>query len=60
MKSTNGVDRGDGIIINRGNKDLRKLTCPRCRGTATASRSVNGRMVTKCHRCGTEFSSKPL
>ncbi len=60
MKHTGGADRGDGVIIQRGNRDLRKITCPKCRGTATVTRSTDGRAVTKCHSCGAEYVSKPL
>lgn len=60
MKSSKGADRGDGVLIHRGNKDLRKLTCPKCRGVAIVARTSDGRQVTRCSRCGAEFVSKPM
>jgi ribosomal protein S27E len=60
MKHTGGADRGDGVIIHRGNRDLRKITCPKCRGLATVTRTADGHAVTKCHTCGAEYVSKPM
>lgn len=60
MKHAGGADRGDGVIICRGNKDLRKITCPRCHSVATTTRTADGKVVARCHGCGAVFSTKSI
>ena len=59
-RKDSGADRGDGVLIHRGNKDLRKITCPKCKGVATQTRSTDGTIVTKCHTCGNEYVTRQM
>lgn len=59
-KRTRGADRGDGIIIHRGNRDLRKITCPKCHTIATMTKTASGKTVIKCHGCGCEFTTTQM